>query len=322
MNVRMLLAVSMLLFSFTLNAKCEGHFVNPLTDVCWKCLFPLTIGSNTIVKSANGLKDTPNPKRIINQCGTRFGLQIGYWEPVALVDVTDTPYCFVNLGGLKIANSARRGGRLQTGASKRQAFYHAHWYKYPLVQWLNLMGSMGCVEGGDFDLMWMTELDPTWRDSSLAMMVNPDAALFANPIAQTACSADAISSALLKKPLDALFWCAGSAGSHYPLTGHITTPQSPIQMSALLAQRMNFKMHRQEMITDSIGVDGLTCFPMRYPVTPKSRYRYELVNQVADGKHCYPSGFSALSMEEGKIKPNQSDQYGYLVWRKMNCTFL
>ena len=26
-------------------AVCNGHFVNPITDICWDCLFPLTLGS-------------------------------------------------------------------------------------------------------------------------------------------------------------------------------------------------------------------------------------------------------------------------------------
>jgi conjugal transfer pilus assembly protein TraU len=238
------------------------------------------------------------------------------------VDVTDTPYCLVNLGGLKLSKSLRQGGRLQTGHGTRQGFYHAHWYKYPLMYWLNLLTDLGCQEGGDLDVLWMTELDPSWEDSSLAMVTHPDAALFANPIAQMACAADSTSSVTLKKPLDALFWCAGSQGSHYPLTGQIIAPNSPVQMAFLLAQRLNFKLHRFFMITDSVGVDHMTCMPTHYPVTPKSRYRYELVNPIADGTHCYPSGYASLLLESGKINPNQMDQYGFLVWRKRNCTFL
>ncbi|MGH6977792.1 MAG: hypothetical protein ACRED4_00630, partial [Brevundimonas sp.] len=26
------------------NPTCSGRFVNPITDVCWSCLFPLTLG--------------------------------------------------------------------------------------------------------------------------------------------------------------------------------------------------------------------------------------------------------------------------------------
>lgn len=321
MNVKVLLFIFLLPLK-VMASQCQGHFVNPVTDVCWKCLFPLSIGGSKIVKAANGLTDTNNPKSVIGTCGSRIGLQIGYWEPFALAETTDTPYCFVNMGGLKLASSHKRGGRLQTGNAQRQAFYHAHWYKYPLVTWLNLLTDLGCQEGGDFDVMWMTELDVTWSDSSYSLLLNPDATLFANPVAQSACAADSTSSSILKKPLDSLFWCAGSSGSHYPLNGQITSPQSPVQTAFLLAQRLNYKLHRQQMITDTVGRDGATCHPVRYPVTPKSRYRYELVNQVADGKHCYPSGYSALAMEEGKIKPNQSDQYGFLVWRKRNCTFM
>lgn len=30
------------------NATCHGKFVNPITDVCWSCLFPLSIGGLSI----------------------------------------------------------------------------------------------------------------------------------------------------------------------------------------------------------------------------------------------------------------------------------
>ncbi|PIW55524.1 MAG: conjugal transfer protein, partial [Sphingomonadales bacterium CG12_big_fil_rev_8_21_14_0_65_65_10] len=24
--------------------KCTGSFVNPITDICWSCLFPISVG--------------------------------------------------------------------------------------------------------------------------------------------------------------------------------------------------------------------------------------------------------------------------------------
>ncbi|MDO9794920.1 TraU family protein, partial [Glaesserella parasuis] len=30
---------------------CDGNWVNPITDVCWNCLFPMSIG-NTQVSSS------------------------------------------------------------------------------------------------------------------------------------------------------------------------------------------------------------------------------------------------------------------------------
>ena len=38
---------------------CHGRFMNPITDICWSCLFPLTIGSASIL--SDGQPDIGNP---------------------------------------------------------------------------------------------------------------------------------------------------------------------------------------------------------------------------------------------------------------------
>lgn len=310
--------------SLSCASPCTGSFVNPV-NLCWKCLFPITIGNSEIVRSTD-LKDTVNPTNPIGICGTRVGLNIGFWEPFSIVDVTDTPYCLVNLGGHKLDMGIKqgKGGVMPEPLASAHAFYHVHWYKYPVIAWLNLILSAGCHEMGDFDVAYMSELDPSWRNSRMSFVLNPEAILFSNPIAQAACAADSISVALLKRPKDSLYWCAGSQGSMYPLSGHVSAPVSPIQSALLLAERMNFKLHREPLIEDStpVGKDMSVCQAHHYPVLPKSRYRYELVNQVQDGKHCYPYGYPTLAWEAGKIKPNQPHQFGFLMWRKRNCTYL
>jgi conjugal transfer pilus assembly protein TraU len=62
-----------------------------------------------------------------------------------------------------------------------------------------------CTEKRDFDLAYMTEVDPLWNDDSLAFIINPEALLFGNPIAQTACVADSVAAAVYQ-PIDPLFW--------------------------------------------------------------------------------------------------------------------
>src|ERR1044072_6829272 len=105
-----------LLFSPLMSAgTCQGHFVNPIKDVCWPCLFPLSLGSMSLV-SSNHLPDTSNPGVPVCVCPgnplPRIGLSIGFWEPITLVDVTRTPFCLVNLGGitLKFGKYYRKGG--------------------------------------------------------------------------------------------------------------------------------------------------------------------------------------------------------------------
>jgi conjugal transfer pilus assembly protein TraU len=325
---RRLMFSLLFLFTASLHAShCTGHFVNPIKDVCWRCLFPLSIGGSEIVRSS--LPDTRNAKSPIGHCpssmGERIGLNIGFWEPQALVDVTDTPYCLVNLGGhqVNLGHKQSRGGKNHVEEGQVGAFYHVHWYKYPLLNWLNIITSVGCLQTGDFDIAYLTELDPMWSDSEMSFVMNPEAALFGNPIAQASCAADSLSSTLSSTPLDSLFWCAGSQGSHYPLTGQDNAPESPVQTALLLTERLNYKMHRDlPLIMDSSPDAGAICTEHHYPMVPKSRYRYEMVNQVADGGHCYPTGASTLTWEAGKIKPHTPDQYGFLVWRKRNCTFL
>lgn len=81
------------------DSACEGRFVNPITDICWSCIFPLSLGS--IKVSQGKVPDTANPSMPIQICPAppplfrRIGLAIGYWEPMALTDVTRSPGCMV-----------------------------------------------------------------------------------------------------------------------------------------------------------------------------------------------------------------------------------
>ncbi len=90
--------------------SCEGRFVNPITDVCWRCIFPLSLGSVQVGKG--DLPDTSNPGSPLQLCPAppplfvRPGLAIGYWEPMAMTDVSRSPGCMVNLGA-SVSISAR-----------------------------------------------------------------------------------------------------------------------------------------------------------------------------------------------------------------------
>ncbi|WP_265908745.1 conjugal transfer pilus assembly protein TraU, partial [Erwinia billingiae] len=199
----------------------DGRWVNPISDVCWKCLFQMSLGS--VQLASGGHPDTPNPASPIQLCPYgifyRLGLAIGFWEPLALTDVTREPGVMVNMGGFKIdlgRTGTGRGG--QSDSPSPGSFYHVHWYKYPLIYWLNIITSTGCMQTGDMDIAYLSEVDPLWNDSTLAMILNPEVALFSNLLAQGACAADSIASTA-GVPLDPLFWCAGAQGSMYPFTG-------------------------------------------------------------------------------------------------------
>lgn len=313
-------------FSSTVSAvgAGEGRWVNPVSDVCWRCLFPMTIGS--IPLAAGALPDTENPASPIQICPMgifyRIGLAIGYWEPFAMTDVTREPGVMVNMGGFKInMGKVGTGGAGQSDRTAAGGFYHVHWYKYPLMYWINIITSAGCMQVGDMDIGYLSELDPMWNDDTLSMIINPEVALFGNLIAQGACAADSIASSL-GKPLAPLFWCAGAQGSMYPFTGSVAHEFSPLESSVLVSERMAFKLHREGLIMNSIGVDKAVCYNYPSPIIPKDRYRYQMVNMLPDVAQCHPFGRTTQLWGSYHNLPTSRKNFGYLIWRKRNCVYL
>ncbi len=317
--------------AFATGAKCSGHFVNPLTDVCWSCILPITIGSTAVMN--NGMPDTPNAGMPVCMCPApppvfeRFGIAVGYWEPAAITDVTRVPFCMVNMGfsmdmGYK---EIEVGGKLHHGqqeAGPDSSFYWVHWYKYPLIAWLEIFEDMGCVENESFDLAYLAEIDPMWDDDDLTFILNPEAILFANPIASMACSTEAVATFLGKVlPNDAMFWCAGGQGGMYPLDGNVDYDYSNPSNAVLMTEKMNFKLHREGLMLDSDPSPYGMCYQHAMPILPKSRYRYQFTNPT-HAKECFPYTTSTAYHDAMYDEVGAANNYGMLNFRKRNCCVL
>ncbi len=42
--------VVLILVGSTPSEACQGRFVNPITDICWSCLFPISIGLGSVLR--------------------------------------------------------------------------------------------------------------------------------------------------------------------------------------------------------------------------------------------------------------------------------
>lgn len=299
---------------------CQGRFLNPITDIAWDCLFPLSIGA--IPVSTGKLPDTHNPKSPICSCADPFprvGISVGFWEPTQLVDVTRTPLCFVSMGGLQLSASSKGG---QMGPSHHghgeESQYHLHWYDYPLLKILEIIVDAGCLENAEFDVAYLTEFDPTWQNESLSVILHPEAILFGNLAAQVACSADAIA-ANTHAGIDPLFWCAGSQGSVYPFTSLTTDHYGGVSASTTLVEKMTYKMHRELLLWGTVGEAGL-CGKYPMPIWKKSQYRYQLA--YPNASQCQPYGRSTVLWESAKEYPVKGEDFAYVVWRKRHCCAL
>jgi conjugal transfer pilus assembly protein TraU len=234
-----------ILVPFFLEAT-EGKFVNPITDVCWECLFPITLSGVNVTPGHSEPVKSNKPICVCPGTPPKVGIPLTFWEPTRLVDVTRHAYKLIGMGGVSIGKeSIKNRGSVNTigDGPTQSSFYHVHWYAFPVFSLLELFPDFTCIEKGELDLAYMSEFDPLWNDDSLAALLNPEAALFGNPAAHLACAADC-TAASLNKPLDKLFWCAGCEGSLYPLNGTVGHHVGAVQSSALLVHRMVAKMHR------------------------------------------------------------------------------
>lgn len=285
--------------------------MNPITDLCWECVLPVEI-------AAPGLCACPAPFPQM----MRFGITFSFWEPAWLVDITRQPFCFTNLGmelnpGIDVAAGLPFRN---TGNGKRDAFYQAHVYED--FFWSASLGGMiasACkleYSGGpNYAVEWMTELDPTWGDDELAFILGPESALFANPIAQTACAADCVS-ASAGSPSDLLFWCAGCQGSLYPLAGHTSEQTGGVMASTLLTERLIAKMHRLGLALDTTGWE---CGNLPAPLVKKSQYKTQITYPTPRNSGNVPFGASEVPTAAGQEVPYKGEDFGYVIWRQRRC---
>ena len=306
----------------TTHAGCSGFF-NPVTDVEWTGIFPIKIAGIPIGKS--GLKEPSDPsKKPWCVCPTplgvpRPGIPLSFWEPARLIETVKTPFCFPTIGVSAGNSGGRLAGAHTPGYSKSgdaTTFAQAHFFIFPIMSMLGI--DWLCFEPSTFfDVGYITEVDPLWNDDELAFIINPEAILFGNIIAQEACAADAIA-ANAGLPIDSLYWCYGSHGSGYPMTGHVMD-NNYVQANLAIAERLISKMSRQLLIPDG-ATDLCTFVPM--PIARKSHWRFQ-VAKPHKGSQVIPWGRTAMIWGANKNSLNgKGDQFMWVVFRKRACCVL
>lgn len=326
------LVMPLLLATGTANGTCSGQFINPVTDICWSCVLPVTImGQNLDFTGAQDSETTLGGgiSNYVCNCGqAAVGVPIGFWEPARMVDVTSKAYCMVGLGGVELGQSGMLSGDTSgyVGADSRnpieEAFYHAHFYTNPVLTVLGLILDSACFENKGFDVAYITEADPTWVDGELANLLNPDAFLYGSLPAVAACTADCLA-ASAGLPISALHWCAGCYGQTYPLTGYESSHQAQLDTGSLMMQRMLAKLHRQSVTWSYYGDMGL-CGGYIQPLMNKRQYKYSMTypipqTQKIAGKCCQPLGRTTLLWGSGMTPPIIGEDMNFMIFRKRDC---
>jgi conjugal transfer pilus assembly protein TraU len=252
-----------------------------------------------------------------------LGMTMGLWNPARLIEIVRNPWCSPALGGHKFSASNVRlistTGKADFDASE-MSFFNYHYFAFPLTILLDLFWDGRCNSDGyrDFDLLYVSELDPTWNNDLLAFFTSPETALFANPVAISACVADAAAAAT-GNPLDALFWCAGAWGHMYPLSGISPTSYgTDPRITSLLATRATASLHRRGLAWKTSGNDAL-CGGYIYPFIPKSQYRLSMFYPVAETESNHVIGETTFKWGAGRTYPGPGEDHLYLLWRWQDC---
>jgi conjugal transfer pilus assembly protein TraU len=340
------------------NASCENAniFSKVFDQVCWDCFlddFSLFGIGNPPDGAAS-----PGPFCMCSDdLGVpEFGYPVQFWTPQKLNEVTTIPWCSVSLGGIKLANTIEGLGTASSATSSddsamTSAFFQYHYFSYPLMMMLEMLVLPSCYADSyiDFDLMYLSEVDPLWSNDLLSLVLNPEAIIFGNPLALAYCAADCIAVTTTESPIESVFPCAGcDAPSLYPLTGNVTPNNDPVASSSLITQRVLASLHRKGLAHKTIGESAM-CEPSFYPMLPKTQYKFSMMHPVPEASSsidtpegggseggdvssapedlvyescCHPMGMSTMrwcTPAGGRMRPGRDNNFVYMIWQYRDC---
>ncbi len=303
---------------FAVCAPTGALTVDIILKADYTAMFPLRIAGIPIIPGR--IQDVggsvSSPICICKDPIPRIGIPVSFFEPSRLIEVVKDPYCFPSMGfGLTTSGGALGGTSGDDGSGNQSTFYQAHYYIFPIYALLELLTDFICLQMTGFDMAYLTEVDPLWNNDTLSAILNPEALLFGNPISNLACIADAVTSAVFE-PIDALFWCKGSWGNAYPLTGQ-TGGDGFVEGGASVAASLIYKLHRQLILWGSWGQAGL-CGYYPAPIWRKSAYRLQIVTPIPS-LYATTIGTTGMLWSFGKNPPFVGDNFSYLLFKKREC---
>ena len=311
-------------------AVCTGAFPNLITDVCWDCVFPISFAGGMLnmgVTDGSDYNTGVSPSPVCFCTNTlSVGTPMSFWEPRYMVDVTNMPGCFPLLGGLSISppyNASEFGtvnvNNAAIGGSSKSSFMQANEYLNPILSAAGIIEASPCLDNRSFDVPYISWADPTWGDDALALILTPYAYAFTGLASIAAEAPDAIQ-ATVGFPNQYLFWVAGAWGPMYPLTGNVSTANTPEQVSHLLLARIFAKLHAagaEQTTAGQTALDACSAFGVPELIMDKRQYKTNRTYPFPDNM-CTPIGRPLQLQEAGASRPTDKD-YGYIVFQRKDC---
>ena len=264
---------------------CHGFVFNPVVGVDWDDVFPIAVAGVPLgpwwdppLMFEPPICVCPGPFGF-----PVFGVGLTYWQPLYIAEIQKIAGCSSSLGGIMLfpgylgedGEEAFYAGNTNSPHSSRMQL---HWYQYPLFSILDMFSSLGCQNGSGFNMLYASEVDPTWQNDLWAGIFSPESALFSSLPAQMACIVDSIG-ATAGFPVDPLFWCAGTWGGIYPMSGTAAKATSQFQINNLVMAKFIARQARLGLQWQTIGPLAI-CGSVPNPVWLKSQFRVDQVYPI------------------------------------------
>lgn len=318
-----------------------------ITKISWQGFFPFVIFSIPIGGSTKRLPDSRAGPICVCPGKTGYpsiGFTLGWWGPTHIIEETRQPWCIPSLGGMILtdddmkmsdidagaANSqgsimnqilpGRWGTTMSTGEETNEAYYNFHWIKFPVAYLIGWLSDMVCSkkQDGAIDIAFMSEFVPTWNNDEMALWTSPETKLFTGPWAYIACAVDGVASSI-KKPIREAWWCGGTWGQIFPLSGNIPAASSGPRESSLSAAKGLALMHRFGLAAKQYGNSAL-CLNTRTFILEKQQYRFQMTFPIAEKKDHW-IGATPFRWGEWRTIPAKGEDYINLEWSYTECCY-
>lgn len=304
---------------------CTGRLFDPVADPNWNDMFPINIAG-----SASGPNSDPSQMAEPAVCtcpdilGIPYiGMGVTFWAPQYVAEVERVPGCLATLGGIgampEFAMEQSEQADTVSHEKGEISRMQVNWYQYPVFGALKVLQRLKCVNSvTDASLVWTTPIDPTWQNDLWGIIYNPESVLFANPLAISACAVDAVASSY-RFPIDAMFWCVGTWGTLYPLTGNGNIQFSNQSTNGLILGKFLAKEYRLGAMEATTGPQN-ECSAHISPVWVKSQFRVDEIGPtVTQGDPVY---FGKTEFTWGLFPPANyptHESSEYLLWVGEQC---
>lgn len=315
------------------NAICPNSELlggNLLHNVCWTCVFPVIILGQGFGASKDKAP-SDRLKKVICICDNdeatipKVGLTYGLWFPSKIIETVRAPGCFPSLDGITLPFGGQQGTWAFDDPEQKRpidsSYIHYHVLSFPILVMLQMMDIAECIKDGymDLDVLLFSEVDPTWYDDEIAFFTNPEAILIASPLGLISCIPDSISSTALKRPINTLWWCAGSWGTMYPFTTHKDSTGNTIQESSLILTKVLAMWHRRYFFKKTYGDEDAACGYEPAFFIPKTQYKITMFFPVPENKSAHVIGDSTLFWGSNRVIPVTGEDFTYIVWTWNDC---